>query len=275
MGRPACDSYPRGVIGTPARDGEDGHMQVISAARGTPRPSLIPILGRTIVGTMLVVGGLVLAYVVLATPLLSQAIPAGRPTPGQMLMGMALWAAALVAPAGFILIGVTRLARNLDSVRDRAPRRSTALRALADLPTDIVVASGLALPDGRGVSELVVGPFGAAVIRELPPAAVTRIRNGQWELRTTKRWIPLENPLERASRDAERVRRWLGHDDADFVVKVYAAVVGPAPTVERTAGCAVLTPEQLGPWIAALPAQRSLTAGRREQLLDLVREAAG
>ncbi len=171
-----------------------------------------------------------------------------------MAIGMALWAAALVAPAGFILIGITRLARNLDSVRDRGPRRSTALRALADLPADIVVASGLALPDGRGVSELVIGPFGAAVVRELPPAAVTRIRNGQWELRTSKRWVPLENPLERASRDAERVRRWLGHDDADFVVKVYAAVVGPAPTVERTAGCAVLSPDQLGRWIGALPA---------------------
>ena len=77
-----------------------------------------------------------------------------------------------------------------------------------------------------------------------------------------------------AARDAERVRRWLGHDDADFVVKVYAAVVGPAPTVDRTAGCAVLTPDQLGSWIAALPAQRSLTTGRRELILDLVRDAA-
>jgi hypothetical protein len=212
---------------------------------------------------------------VLATPLLATAIPTGRPSAVEMAMGMALWATALVAPAACILIGTTRLARSLASVREREPRRSTALRALADLPADIVVASGLALPDGRGVSELVIGPFGAAVVRELPPAAITRVRDGQWELRTSKRWIPLENPLDRASRDAERVRRWLGHDDADFVVKVYAAVVGSAPTVARTAGCAVLEPDQLGPWIAALPAQRSLTAGRREQIIDLVREAAG
>jgi hypothetical protein len=250
-------------------------MQVITAARGTPRPSLIPIVGRTVVATLMVVGGLVVAYAVFATPLLSQAIPAGRPDAGQLVVGMALWAIALVAPAGFILVGTTRLARALASVRDRAPRRSTALRALADLPSDIVVASGLALPDGRGVSELVVGAFGAAVIRELPPAAVTRIRDGRWELRTSKRWIPLEDPLERAARDAERVRRWLGHDDVDFVVKVYAAVVGPDATMARTAACAVLAPDQLAGWIAALPAQRSLTTGRREQILDLVREAAG
>ena len=87
---------------------------------------------------------------------------------------------------------------------------------------------------GEAVAELVIGPFGGAVIRELPPAAVTRIREGHWELRTRRGWVSIENPLDRAARDAERVRRWLGHDDADFVIKMYAAVVGPAPTVPRT-----------------------------------------
>ena len=75
--------------------------------------------------------------------------------------------------------------------------------------------------------------------------------------------------------DAERVRRWLGHDDADFIVKTFAAVIGAAPTVERTTDCAVLTPEQLGPWIDALPPQRSLTDSRRQQVVEMVREAAG
>jgi hypothetical protein len=110
----------------------------------------------------------------------------------------------------------------------------------------------------------------------LPPAETTRIRNGHWEARGTKRWIPLEDPLERASRDAERVRRWLAHDDADFVVKTYAAVVAASPTVQvqRTASCAVLTPDQLPAWIASLPAQRSLTPGRIERIVQMVREAA-
>jgi len=76
-----------------------------------------------------------------------------------------------------------------------------------------------------------------------------------------------------ASRDAERVRRWLGHDDADFVVKVYAAVLGRAPTVARTPACAVLKPDQLETWIGGLPAQRTLTESRRQQMLDVVREA--
>jgi hypothetical protein len=124
------------------------------------------------------------------------------------------------------------------------------------------------------VSDVVLGPFGAAVLRELPPAPVTRIRDGRWELKARRGWITLENPLDRASRDAERVRRWLGHDDADFVVKAYAAVVGTGWKIARTADCAVLTPDEVAAWISALPPQRSLTEGRREQVLDLVREAA-
>ena len=149
------------------------------------------------------------------------------------------------------------------------------MQALNALSEDVTVASGLTLPDGRGVSDVVLGAFGAAVIRELPPTAVTRIREGRWELRTARGWISLENPLERATRDADRVRRWLTNDDADFIVKVYAAVVGPETVVARTPGCAVLTPEQLASWIAALPPQRSLTESRRERLLQSARDAAG
>lgn len=250
-------------------------MQAYIIGRGTSRPSLLPILGRAVVATLVVVGGLALAYLAFATPLLSQAIPAGRPSLGQWAMGMGLWAAALVAPAGFVLVGTNGLARTLASVRDRSPRRSDALRALANLPDGSVAVSRLTLPDGRGVSELIIGPFGAAIVRELPPTAVTRVRAGQWELRTSQRWVALENPLERAARDAERVRRWLGHDDADFVVKVYAAVVGAEPTVSRTPACAVLTPDQLGAWLAALPAQRSLTPGRLDRIVEQVQAAAG
>ena len=159
-------------------------------------------------------------------------------------------------------------------VRGRVPRRSVVLRALRGV-SDVVVAPVIALPDGRTVSDLVVGPFGAAVIRELPPTASTRVREGRWEFRTRRGWIPLENPLDRAARDAERVRRWLGHDDADFVVKVYAAVVGPEPTIRRTSECAVLTPDQVVPWINALAPQRSLTESRRQQVVDTVRSADG
>jgi len=271
---PAEWAYPRGVIGAAAARRQNSAMQHITPSRAPQRQSIAPLLTGTVLGTLLVVGGLVLAWLALATPFLRHALPGGRPDPGQMAMGMAIWAIALVGPAGFILFGTARLARNLASVKRYRPRRSPVVQALAGLPEDVIVASEITLPDGRGVGDLVVGAFGAAVIRELPPAAVTRVRGDNWEVRGARGWIPLDNPMERAVRDAERVRRWLGHDDMDFVVKVYTAVVGPAPTLERTTACAVLTPDTVASWITGLPPQRSLTSGRRDQLIEMVREAA-
>ena len=249
-------------------------MEVITPPRMVERPSFLPVVGGTVVATLLIVAGVVLAWAALATPILSSVMPRGRADTGQMIVGMAAWAVALVAPPVLLLVGARRRARILGRTRDRMPRRSAVMRALTDPPEDVVIAHGLTLPDGRGVADLIVGPFGAAVVRELPSPEVTRVRNGHWELRTGRGWMPMENPLDRATRDAERVRRWLAHDEADFVVKTYAAVIGTAPTVARTTACAVLTPEQLPSWVAALPAQRSLTPGRREQLLDTVRDAA-
>jgi len=248
-------------------------MDLISPSRPVQRTSVVPLVGGTLFATLFIVGGLAMAYVVFATPFLSQTLPSGRPDATQTLVGMATWAVALVGPAALVLIGANRLARNLANARGNG-RPSATLKALGELPDDITVANGLTLPDGRGLSELVIGPFGAAVIRELPPAAVTRVRGDTWQVRTSRGWIALENPLERATRDAERARRWLTDDD-DFLVKVYSAVVGPDPTIARTPNCAVLTPDQLAAWISALPAQRSLTHGRLLRMLETVRLAAG
>jgi hypothetical protein len=249
-------------------------VDVITPPRAVERPSIGPVVGGTLVGTLLVVGGISLAYLAFATPFLARLVPSGRLDATQTVVGIAIWSAALVAPAGFVLVGTSRLARILGAARRRMPRRSPYHTAIGALPEGVILARGLTLPDGRGISDLLVGPFGAAIIRELPPQAITRVRNGNWELRTARSWVPLENPLDRATRDAERVRRWLAHDDTDFVVKTYAAVVAAGHTVARTTTCAVLTPDEVAPWIAALPAQRSQTTGRRERILDIVRRAA-
>jgi len=248
-------------------------MDVISPSRPIARTQLFPLVSGTVFGTLFIVGGLVMAYVAFATPFLDLARPSGRPDIGQAAIGIGIWAVALVAPAGFVLLGANRLARILAAARGRVPRRSSALKALDGLPGDLTVASGLTLADGRGVSELVIGPFGAAVVRELPPPAVTRIRGEAWQVRTSRGWVSLENPLDRATRDAERVRHWLSEDD-DFLVKVYSAVVGAEPAVARTSNCAVLTPDQLSSWITSLPPQRSLNDGRLQRILDQVRAAA-
>jgi hypothetical protein len=249
-------------------------MEVITPRRPIRRAAVAPLLGNTVFGTLFLVGGLTMAYMAYATPLLTAALPAGRLDAAQMVMGMAIWAVALVAPAGLIIVGTNRLARILATARGRRPARASALRGFNDLPDDVTVASDLTLPDGRGVSHVVIGQFGMAVIRELPSPKVTRVREGRWQLRTSRGWIPLTDPLDMATRDAERVRRWITDDDSDFIVKVYAAVVGADPQVARTPGCAVLTPDQLVTWIAGLPPQRSLTQIRRERMLDIARDAA-
>ena len=117
------------------------------------------------------------------------------------------------------------------------------------------------------------GPHGVAIFELLPPLRASRHHDGRWEVRVRSgRWIPIENPLERASRDAERVRRWLADDDHDFVVKVHAAVIAPDLSLPRTPTCAVITSDQVAAYLASLPPQRSLTASRRERLVELIRE---
>jgi hypothetical protein len=266
-------AYPRLAIGGDGARRQHRHMEVTTTRSSAGRLAIAPFVRSLLLGTMLIVGGLTLAYAAFATPLLTVALPAGRPSTGQMAVGMAVWAAALVAPAAFLLMGTNRLARLLATLRGPVPHGSRLAEVLAPLGSDVTVTSGLVLPDGRGVADLVVGPFGAVVLRELPPPAVTRVQGGHWHLRTPRGWVPMENPLERAARDADRVRRWLGHDDADFVVKVHAAVIGTDPTIQRTPTCAVLTPDQVYAWVAALPPQRRLTPGRRQVIMDTVRGA--
>jgi hypothetical protein len=247
-------------------------MEVLAARRPT-RPSLLPQLLGAAVGAVLITLGIVIAWVAYATPFLEGIVPDGRATTGQMVFGMATWSVALIAPAGFLLVGGARLAAVLAKVRLRHGMLVDRPRWATGLPAGSLVATDIDIGDGRPVSGLVVGPFGAAVIREAPPPAVTRRNGGYWEIRTPDRWLPIEDPLGRASRDADRVRRWFAHDGQDFVVKVHAAVISVDRSIPRTATCAVIRPDEVGAWLASLPPQRSLTTGRLDRLHAVVRAA--
>jgi hypothetical protein len=250
-------------------------MQVIASSRA-PRPAaLLPtVLAGSTVGIVLLGGGVLLAYLTLGTSFLGQFTPVGRTSTTQLLTGAIAWSFALTAPALFAIVGLMRIIGVVELVTALRPKAGGASRLARVLSDEYVVATRVPLPDGRSVPELVIGPFGAAVVEQLPPLGAIRHHGTSWEVRTSDgHWRAMEHPLDRASRDAERVRRWLEQDDRDHVVKCYAVVVAPEGALERSSTCAVATPEQLPAWIASLPAQRSLNESRRARLVELIRSA--
>ncbi len=237
---------------------EDGGVQVIASNRAARLPIGAAVIG-ILVGTVLLVGGLFLAWIAFTTPVLTglTATPV-RPNPAELAMGAAAWTLILVAPPSFTIVGALRLGHVARSLTARPVDRALT-RSASSLGDEYVSATNVHLPDGRVVRDLVLGPFGLAVVSELPSAKVIRHGGGSWEIRRGDgRWGYLENPLERATRDAERVRRWVASTERDFVVKVYAVVVTDDPTVSRSATCAVTPADQVGAWLASLPPTRAM-----------------
>ncbi len=246
-------------------------MQVLASTRTSPGAPMRAVVYSILASIGFVAGGLLIGWFSFGLGFVDQFMTP-RPTEIQMATGALAWGFALIAPATFLIIGLARLveAAELVALRRRRPRPVAAIAR--QLPAEHVAAARVRLPDGRVVPELVVGPFGIAVIEELPRPDISREQNGQWEARAADgRWMPIENPLERAGRDAERVRRWLAHDDRDHVVKVYAALVDGSATLARTPTCAVVTPDELLAWIASLPVQRSLNTDRRGAIVELIK----
>ena len=164
----------------------------------------------------------------------------------------------------------------LPRARARRPRVTPAVRLRRAIGDDHIVATGVRLPDGsRVLPELVVGPFGAAIIEELPPVGAVMSRGVRsWEVRVGNGYIrTIENPLERAAHDAERVRSWLSPEDGDMILKVYAAVVGTDPNVQRTPSCALIAPTQVAEWLGSLPPQKTLDKGRTDRIVRELRAA--
>lgn len=258
-----------------ARD--DAVMQVIASARPlVGRPSRLSVITSLLLGTMLVSGAAGIVVAVFGLGFLERFVPSGHASTFQLVSGALAWTFALTAPAGFGLVGVARLTTAVERARARRPRVTPAVRLARAIGDDHIVATNLRIPDGsRVIPELVVGPFGAAVIEELPPShAVMSHGIRSWEVRAgSGRVQTIENPLERATKDADRVRAWLSGDESDHVIKVYAAVVGTDDRVERSQACAVVAPEQVAGWLTSLPPQATLDEGRRERVVRTIRAA--
>lgn len=252
-------------------------MQVIASDRPVAGlPGRVDVAIAIVVGGIFIVGAALLAYLIFGTEFLGRFTPSGAATPRQLVTAALAWTFALTAPAGFGLVGLVRVASGMERMAARRRRPSPTVRIAHAVADDHAVATGVRLPHGGNVvPELVIGPFGAAVVEELPPAAIVVSRSPRtWEVRLTDGRVQMiDHPLERATRDADRVRTWLAGHDSDHIVKVYAAVVGTDPGVSRTPGCAYIAPDQVGAWLASLPPQRSFDAARRDRVIRLVRAA--
>lgn len=255
-------------------------MQVSSRARA-PSRGRQPGFGLMAAAAPAVVGAAWLgiagaaAWLVFATPFLSRLVNLGASGPVAPVMGAAALAVALTAPAAFAVVGIARLGGAVGHAR--AARRATppVARRARLLPEGCAVIPRIRLPDGQCIPDVVVGPHGVAFFESLPPAAATRRNRERWEVRFVDRtWRPIENPLQRAARDAERLRRHLEAQERDFVVRVQAAVLGDPRIVGRTDTCSVVAPDDVPAWLAALPAQRGLTPDRCARLLEVLADLA-
>ena len=249
-------------------------MQLIQPSHAF-RPARAPMLWGTVIGGVLLAGGIVLGWLAYATPFVGVLTPSVlRPSVEEMAVGGVIWGLSLVAPPCFAIVGLLRLSMVAGALI-RKPDIGAVAKAAPSLNDEYVVAPTIELPDGRRVRNVVVGPFGLAVIGEMSSRSVTRHHGGTWEVRRADgRWAPIEHPVERTSRDAERVRRWISAEERDFLVKVYAGFVTTDPTLARTPACAVIGPNEVGAWLAALPPQRSLYDTRRDDLVERVRALA-
>lgn len=224
-------------------------------------------------GSVLVVAGLLTAYLTIATPLVARLVPNASSGGGPVGIELGVWTFALIAGGALLAAGTNRLALIVAVLKAADPGRGPAARTLAGSSEELAVARAVVPRDGRPIPELVIGSFGVAVIHELPTSRSVRHGPAGWETRTSEGWEPMDDPLDTAMRDAERVRRWLASADLEFVVRVYAALVVSDHGPQRSPTCAVIGSEQIPAWIASLPRQRTLTAGRRARLLAMARPA--
>ena len=231
------------------------------------------LVGASLFGLACVAIGVAMAYLTIGSPMVTRLAPLrGASAPG---VALGIWAFALVAGVALIVAGTNQLAAVVAGVRGGRSGRTPVARAAGRLPEDTILATDVVPLDGRPIPELVIGPFGVAVFHELPPAGSLRRMGHRWEANTSNGWRPAEDPLDHLARDAERVRRWLGHGDLDFVTRVYAVLVAPDLTIARSPTCAVITEDQIVDWLLVLPRQRSLTAGRRSRILTMAQAGPG
>ena len=202
-------------------------------------------------------------------------MPGSRAGSGQILDRDGLVALDSSPEAALLVAGTDRLATMMATVRcpGRPVDRRWSERS-SHCPDDVIVATDVVPDDGRPIPELVVGAFGVAVVHEIGPPTRSAASGDRGRLGRRDGWAPTEHPLDRATRDAERVRRWLANGDLDFVSASTRRSSRPTRSIPRSAVCAV-DHGRADPRLDRRPAPpaQSLSAGRIQQVQARVRDA--
>ena len=146
-------------------------MQVIAVNSSASVADRVAVARSLIASILMLLVGVALGWLCLGTPIVSGFIPSGRPSPEEIAGGILVWGFAIVVPAAFLILGFARLVSVLDGLSGSRPKRVTPHLAQA-LGTDHLAATDLVLPGGRRLHEMVLGPFGVAVLGDVPPPSV-------------------------------------------------------------------------------------------------------
>ena len=250
--------------------GHDRQVKVIAAASPRPRTHT-PSLARAIAAGLVLVGiGLGTVGLIVASGIMQSVTHVGDSRVSQQLFGTATWGLAFLIPGLFIVLGLARIVRAVEA-RPRARRDRPATSQRGRVSDEFQVAQLVRLPDGRTIPEVVVGPHGLTVVEEIPPKHASRQGSHHWEVRDrTGRWTAVEHPLDRAARDVERLRRWLGSYMEDYTPRFTAVCISDDGRLPRSQEVAVIRRDQLADFLGAQPPLRQMTADRREQIAGLL-----
>jgi hypothetical protein len=221
---------------------------------------------------LLVIIGLGVIGLILATGILQSVGQVGDSRITQQLFGTATWGLAFLIPGLFIVLGLARIVRAVEA-RPRPRRDRPAASQRGRISDDFQVAQTVRLPDGRTIPEVVVGPHGLTVVEEVPPRHASRQGSHHWEVRDRSgRWSAVEHPLDRAARDVERLRRWLGNHMEDYTPRFTAVCIADDDRVARSSDVAVIRRSQLADFLGAQPPLRQMTLDRRDRIAALLRD---
>jgi hypothetical protein len=84
-------------------------MERSQASATDGRPSRVAIISALLSGSICMVVGIALLYIVFGGAFMTRFIPTGRPSTYELIIGILAWAFGLAGPTGFILLGVARL----------------------------------------------------------------------------------------------------------------------------------------------------------------------